>query len=312
MRKDLLASSLKAVRDGKQAAQPDAEQKPRKLAGVLDVQRGLDQLSSGAPRSVDPALIAESAIKDRFNITEGLDDLIASIRASGQRLPVLLRRIKSGPLPYEVVYGRRRIEACRQLGIEVQAYVSEMDDREALISQGLENAARLQRSFIEQAVYADRLIKHDFSREEIMEVLAVDKTTIIRMLGVVSSIPAAVIEAIGPAHDSGRRPWQQLRDAIQQQPDIDEQALVERISATLSSNDRLRVLLKSLKKKPDSTGSTPSTTRELPGGIKIECGVKRLSVRHASKEMEGFTEFLDAQMDRLVAEFIAARSEGSG
>ena len=100
MRKDLLASSLKAVRDGKQAAQPDAEQKPRKLAGVLDVQRGLDQLSSGAPRSVDPALIAESAIKDRFNITEGLDDLIASIRASSQRLPVLLRRIKSGPLPY--------------------------------------------------------------------------------------------------------------------------------------------------------------------------------------------------------------------
>lgn len=53
-------------------------------------------------------------------------------------------------------------------------------------------------------------------------------------------------------------------------------------------------------------------TRELPGGIKIECGVKRLSGRHASKEMEGFTEFLDAQMDRLVAEFIAARSEGSG
>ena len=50
MRKNLLANSLKAVRDGKAAAAED-EQKPRKLSGVLDVQRGLDQLSAGAASS---------------------------------------------------------------------------------------------------------------------------------------------------------------------------------------------------------------------------------------------------------------------
>lgn len=309
MRKDLLASSLKAVRDGKQTPPPETDPKPRKLSGVLDVQRGLDQLSSGLPRSIDPSLIADSAIKDRFDVSDGLEELIVSIRTSGQRLPVLLRRVKSGPLPYEVVYGRRRIEACRQLGIEVQAFISDMNDREALISQGLENAARLQRSFIEQAVYANRLLKHDFSRDEIMEILAVDKTTISRMLGVVSTVPAAVIEAIGPAHDSGRRPWQQLRDAIQGRPEINESAIMSLIDPTLASTDRLQGLLKALNRKTDVIAAT-SIKRDLPGGVQVERGAKRLSVRFSGAEMEGFSEFLDAQLDRLLAEFRESRSQG--
>ncbi len=309
MRKDLLASSLKAVRDGKQSQPIEGDTKARKPAGILDVQKGLDQLSSGAPRHIAPALIADSAIKDRFDITDGLEDLITSIRASGQRLPVLLRRTKDGPLPYEVVYGRRRIEACRQIGIDVQAYISEMDDREALISQGLENAARLQRSFIEQAVYADRLLRHGFSRDEIMEILAVDKTTISRMLGVVSAIPSAVIEAIGPAHDSGRRPWQSLRDAIQEQPSLDEQALMAFIEPARASNDRLLAVLKALSSKPAAESAAEPVKRTLPGGVHIERGTRRLTVRCSGSDAAGFSEFLDTQIDRLFAEFHASRFE---
>ena len=309
MRKDLLASSLKAVREGKQASPAEPDPKSRKHAGILDVQRGLDQLSSGAPRSIDPEDIADSAIRDRFDITDGLDDLIASIRASGQRLPVLLRRANTGPLPYEVVYGRRRIEACRQIGIKVQAYVSDMDDREALISQGLENAARLQRSFIEQAVYADRLLKHGFTRDEITEILAVDKTTISRMLGVVSAVPAPVIDAIGPAHDSGRRPWQLLRDAIQERPALDEQALIALVDRTRPSNDRLLSVLKELSKKPESTLTAAPAKRSLTGGVQVERSAKRVTIRCPGGELEGFSEFLDDQIDRLLAEFHASRDQ---
>ncbi|WP_189654744.1 hypothetical protein [Paracoccus mutanolyticus] len=46
----------------------DEEQKPRKLSGVLDVQRGLDQLSAGAARQIDPDQIA---VKDRFDAQDG-------------------------------------------------------------------------------------------------------------------------------------------------------------------------------------------------------------------------------------------------
>lgn len=309
MRKDLLASSLKAVRDGKNAAIVE-EQKPRKLSGVLDVQRGLDQLSAGAARQIDPAQISESAVKDRFDVQDGLEDLVSSIRASGQKLPVLLRRTPQGPLPYEVVYGRRRIEACRRLGIQVLAHIAELSDREALISQGLENAARLQRSFIEQSVYAEQLLRHDFSREDIMEVLAVDKTTISRMLGVVSDVPNAVIDRIGPAHDSGRRPWQQLRDLIKVRTDLDQCTLVALIPTDApSSSDRLHGLIRALTQKPDPAPPT-SVKREIAEGkVKVEWTPGKIIIRSSGEELKAFSAFLDQQIEQLLADFFGAVDE---
>ncbi|MFC3058027.1 plasmid partitioning protein RepB [Paenirhodobacter populi] len=303
MRKNLLASSLKAVRDGK-AATTEEEQKPRKLSGVLDVQRGLDQLSAGAARQIDPAQISESAVKDRFDVQDGLEDLVSSIRTSGQKLPVLLRRTHQGPLPYEVVYGRRRIEACRLLGIQVLAHIAELSDREALISQGLENAARLQRSFIEQSVYAEQLLRHEFSREDIMEVLAVDKTTISRMLGVVTDVPRAVIDRIGPAHDSGRRPWQQLRDLLKERTDLDQPALVALIPTdAASSNERLHGLIRALTQK---SGPTPpvSVKRVLAEGrVKVESAPGKIVIRSSGEEMRAFSTFLDERLEQLLADF---------
>lgn len=309
MRKDLLASSLKAVRDGK-AATIEEDQKPRKLSGVLDVQRGLDQLSAGAARQIDPAQISESAVQDRFDVQDGLEDLVSSIRTSGQKLPVLLRRSPQGPLPYEVVYGRRRIEACRQLGIHVLAHIAELSDREALISQGLENAARLQRSFIEQSVYAEQLLRHDFSREDIMEVLAVDKTTISRMLGVVSDIPRAVIDRIGPAHDSGRRPWQQLRDILKDRSDLDQAALIALIPPDVSSSsERLHGMIRALTQKP-APAPTASVKRALAEGrVKIEIVPGKIVIRSPGEEMAAFSAFIDERLERLLAEFRSARDD---
>lgn len=303
MRKDLLASSLKAVRDGKVAA-TEEEQKPRKLSGVLDVQRGLDQLSAGAARQIDPAQISESAIKDRFDVQDGLEDLVSSIRASGQKLPVLLRRTPQGPLPYEVVYGRRRIEACRLLGIQVLAHIAELSDREALISQGLENAARLQRSFIEQSVYAEQLLRHEFSREDIMEVLAVDKTTISRMLGVVADVPRAVIDGIGPAHDSGRRPWQQLRDLLKERTDLDQPTLVALIPTdTPSSNERLHGLIRALTQKPDPAPPVSVKRVLADGRVKVETAPGKIVIRSSGEEMKAFSTFLDERLEQLLADF---------
>jgi ParB family chromosome partitioning protein len=303
MRKNLLANSLKAVRDGKAAA-AEEEHKPRKLSGVLDVQRGLDQLSAAAARQIDPAQISESAVKDRFDVQDGLGDLINSIRVSGQKLPVLLRRTTQGPLPYEVVYGRRRIEACRQLGIKVLAHIAELSDREALISQGIENAARLQRSFIEQSVYADQLLRHEFSREDIMEVLAVDKTMISRMLGVVSDVPRTIIERIGPAHDSGRRPWQQLRELLKERPDLDEAAITALIPTDpAASNERLLGLIRALNQKAAAAQKIIAKRTLADGRVKVETTREKIVVRSTGEEMQGFATFLDQRLEQLLAEF---------
>ena len=153
MKRDLLAKSL-AQMGSKPSVLSDLgpkvdESSPRSLKSISDV---LAQVSAQSAQEVDVNEIADSEIADRFDVSEGLNDLIESIRAAGQQRPALLR-YRRGPGPrYEVVYGRRRIAACRVLGIKVKAYVKEMDHREALVSQALENSARLERSFIEQAI----------------------------------------------------------------------------------------------------------------------------------------------------------------
>jgi ParB family chromosome partitioning protein len=173
-----------------------------------------------------------------------------------------------------------------------------------LISQGLENAARLQRSFIEQAVYAEQLLRHDFSREDIMEVLAVDKTTISRMLGVVADVPRAIIDRIGPAHDSGRRPWQQLRDLLKERTDLDQAALAALIPTdTLGSGERLHSLIRALIQKPDT--SPPSSIKRVlaEGRVRVETAPGKIIIRSSGEEMEAFSTFLDEQIEKLIAEF---------
>jgi len=306
MRKDLLANSLKAVRAGNKSG-PEASagketSKPNVLSTVLDVKRGLDHLNSGAAQLVDPDQISESAIQDRFDLQEGLEEIVESIRNSGQQIPVLLRQTSNGPKPFEVVYGRRRIEACRQLGIEVKAYINNLDDREALISQGLENAARLQRSFIEQAVYAQKLIDHGLARTDVMQILAVNQSSLSRMLTVTSIIPATVIAAIGSAHDVGRRQWLKLRDIFASQDDLSEEGVLRMIDHDLGSSQRLLALIKTLSKAPSPTPNTRQ--REIAGGlVKVRRARNQLTIRWTRDEIAGFADYLDDNIEQLLVDF---------
>ena len=197
MKRDLLAKSLAQMGSKPAAPATPAPQQetaaPRSIKSMSDV---LSQVSAQSAQEVDVAEIADSEIADRFDVADGLEDLIASIRTSGQQLPALLRYRRGAGPRYEVVYGRRRIAACRALGIKVKAYIKEMDQREALVSQALENSARLERSFIEQAIFATKLEEQGFSRSDIGEVLAVDKGTLSKLIGVARDVPDTIIYKI--------------------------------------------------------------------------------------------------------------------
>lgn len=301
-----IASSLK---DKKQS--PPETARDKMTSGVRAVQMGLDQLSAGAARDIATDQIADSPVRDRFDLSEGLEALVTSIRTSGQKLPVLLRKTPQAALPFEVVYGRRRIAACRELGIAVRAHVVEMSDREALISQGLENAARLQRSFIEQAVYAEQLLDHGFTREDIMEVLAVDRTTVSRMRAVVTKIPRPVIEAIGPAHDVGRRPWQQLQAAFDAEAPPDVAHVLGQVDMTLPSSERLPALLRSLAGQSRERPPSPAPLRRTlaNGSLRVERRGNRLAIRADGSQADGFADFLDERIEALFAEFTTNRGD---
>ncbi len=118
------------------------------------------------------------------------------------------------PGRYQVAYGHRRLRACRQLGRPVRALVKPLSDAELVVAQGLENAARVDLSFIEKAVFAHGLERRGFDRPTIMAALAIDKTELSKMISAAAGLPEPLVRAIGPAPKAGRRRWLLLADRL--------------------------------------------------------------------------------------------------
>jgi ParB family transcriptional regulator, chromosome partitioning protein len=109
--------------------------------------------------SISPANIDEGLISDRG--AAGFEDdefrkLKASILESGQDQPIVVRPADNGR--YELISGRRRTEACRQLGLDVLSRVKQLDDRTAIAEQFRENALRSNPSPIELGSWFVRIM----------------------------------------------------------------------------------------------------------------------------------------------------------
>jgi len=183
---------------------------------VARAQASILEEDKHATRLIDPAAIQMSAVMDRIDPSDGLEELVSSIHEHGQKVPILVRRTSAGSL--EIVYGRRRLLACRELGQKVRATVMDMTDEEALIAQGVENNARQDPSFIERALFVAGIIrelgKTDEARKNAQTVayraLQIDESLVSRMNRIATGIPSELIQAIGPAHGVGRRVWEKL------------------------------------------------------------------------------------------------------
>lgn len=88
-------------------------------------------------RMIWPGHLRMPRFSDRLDPGADIDGLINSIREHGQKVPILVRRLPDGEM--EIVYGVRRVLACIALGYDVRAMVTEMSDKEALITKGIEN-----------------------------------------------------------------------------------------------------------------------------------------------------------------------------
>ncbi|WP_168217326.1 ParB/RepB/Spo0J family partition protein [Paracoccus liaowanqingii] len=201
---------------GKTALSDDDVDMKRTSPTVARAQASVLEEDKHATRLIDPSSIRMSAVMDRIDPSDGLEELISSIREHGQKVPVLVRRIQDGSL--EIVYGRRRLLACRELGQKVRATVMEMTSEEALIAQGVENNARQDPSFIERALFVAGIVrelgKTEESRKNAQTVayraLQIDESLVSRMNRIATGIPVELIQAIGPAHGVGRRVWEKL------------------------------------------------------------------------------------------------------
>lgn len=215
MARKVFGDSLKNAMGNAPISDDDLDMK-RTSPTVARAQASVLEEDKHATRLIDPTTIRMSAVMDRIDPSDGLDELVSSIREHGQKVPVLVRRTHDGAL--EIVYGRRRLLACRELSQKVRATVMEMTDEEALIAQGVENNARQDPSFIERALFVAGIIrelgKTDETRKNAQTIayraLQIDESLVSRMNRIATGIPMELIQAIGPAHGVGRRIWEKL------------------------------------------------------------------------------------------------------
>lgn len=196
---------------------PEASPTPRTQKGAIGaVSRSIADLKARSVVEMDPHLIEAGGMTDRLEADLGADDaLLASIRDYGQQVPVLVRPHPVTEGRFQIVYGRRRVLALRDLGQPVKALIRDLDDRELVLAQGQENTARRDLSFIEKVNFARQMEAAGYDRKVICDALSVDKTLISRMLSIAARVPVEVIEVIGSAPNVGRDRWSALADLIE-------------------------------------------------------------------------------------------------
>jgi len=258
---------------------------------------------------LDPADIEASIVSDRLTAPSdaAFDTLKAAIESSGQQVPILVRPHPNLQNRFQAAYGHRRIRAALELGRKVLSIVRSLSDIEMVIAQGQENGPRVDLSFIERSVFANRLEAQGFDRDTICLAIGVDKPEASRLLTVASSIDHTVIAQIGPAPKVGRPRWLQLAEALTSDAARDRVRALFSRESFLSANSDTRFSLvlgaaqKISKKKAVQTTVLKGHGTKL-GSLQRSDGRLNLQVGHPA-----FAAFLASRLDDLIREFEAAQ-----
>jgi ParB family chromosome partitioning protein len=117
--------------------------------------------------------------------TEGLNDLIQSIKEKGVIQPVLVRA--QGPY-YELIAGERRFRAAKSLQIkEIPVIIKNVSDEESLELSLIENVQREQLNPIEEArAYQHLIDKFGITQEKISEAVGKSRASVANSLRLLS------------------------------------------------------------------------------------------------------------------------------
>lgn len=160
-------------------------------------------------RLLDASQIRRSRFANRHESNfagAGFDQLKREIQeAQGNVQPIKVRSIgdvEGGGVRYEVVFGHRRLEACRQLGLPVMAVIDNLDDKTLFIEMERENRERVDLSPWEQGVmYAQALDSGLFaSNRQLASALGVDLSNLGKSL-VLARLPDEIIGAFATPLD---------------------------------------------------------------------------------------------------------------
>lgn len=271
---------------------------------------GALQGSLAAIREIDPDLIDDWGPTDRLDEFTavnsdddgaGFDALKNSIRDGGQQVPILVRKAKFEGR-YEAIYGRRRLRACRELGIKVRSNVQDIDDQTALLAKGLENAARRNLSFYEKARFAEAILEAGHATPTVRQVLSLSASGLSHLMKVTQNVPVKVGDLVGAAPKSGRPKWTALAELFISKKLTEKVALsvLKNCGQDVSSDDRLEVLLKEASKRGARQGNVTSEVTPVEGvTIKTGRGSVSMSVKKSGANAQ-FAEWLDDNLAEII------------
>ncbi|MBB2674235.1 UNVERIFIED_ORG: ParB family chromosome partitioning protein [Rhizobium esperanzae] len=284
--------------------------------------RSLDELAKQAEKflegeavvDLNPELVEASFVKDRLSEDdEAFRALVEAIRARGQDTPILVRPHSKIDGHYQVVFGHRRLRAARELGRNVRAVVKAIDDRTHVIAQGQENSARADLTFIERALFANRLEELGYDREVISTALAANAASVSKMMSVMERLPQEVVQAIGPAPGVGRERWVELSLLAGRSANAaDVTKVLEGDNFhQLPSDKRFESLYAALNKSARPVKKTAAarkvTWQPLDKAVQAEMknDGKAFSLSMKARNAGRFGEFLSTRLDALYEQFLA-------
>jgi ParB family chromosome partitioning protein len=284
------------------------------LDRMAEESRTLQQaLATGAAVvELDPECIDVSFIRDRLSSPDDheFQVLKESLRSHGQEVPILVRPHPTRGGAYQAAYGHRRLKAAQDLGIKIKAVVRNLDDRQLIIAQGIENTARRDLSFIERALFAKSLEDSGHDRSVIMAALSTEKTELSKMISVARALPEALVREIGPAPKAGRRRWLQLAELLRSRKSLArvETALSDPNSPADSDARFLRALAAATDK---SSATDRAEVWKRPDGAalaRISRDAKATIVRFDEKAEPDFGAYVIERLSDLYEEFRTRRA----
>jgi ParB family transcriptional regulator, chromosome partitioning protein len=305
----LLRSGPLAALKGSPLRTSPLERIAKTAESVERVKKLEQQLSAGqAVVELNPDDIDASFVPDRMAPSdEDHRKLVDAIRSEGQLVPILVRPHPEKHGRYQIAYGHRRHRAIKELGITIRAVVRELSDEQLVVAQGQENNERTNLSFIEKARFASRLQERGFKREIIMQALSTDKGTLSKLLSTIGSIPADVVEAIGPAPGIGTRRWQEFAEKLSRRlHDKIREAIASPGFFDRDSDARFEVLLKLLGTKEERARAEPWIASNGIRVAQVTRSSDKFSLVIDHKVAPEFGDFLLSRMESLFSEFQGA------
>ncbi|MCV6597965.1 MAG: plasmid partitioning protein RepB [Mangrovicoccus sp.] len=297
--------------------------RPRYAKGAIGaVSQSIADLKSRSISEIDPFAIDQGGLLDRIDDDDGDHTaLMQSIREHGQQVPVLVRPHPETPGRYQIVYGRRRVRALRDLEQPVKAMIRDLDDRDLVIAQGQENSARKDLTFIEKANFARQMRDAGYDRKVICDALHVDKTQVSRMLSVVDAVSLDLIEAIGAAPSVGRDRWLGLAKLMAETDTPTDEAIgMANFVDAKTSDERFTGLVHALS-LPMRRAKEAQHSPMARGVLRSQAGVEvgrlqrkngKITVTIPEENAEGFDEWLIDNFDKIHRDWLKTRGNSKG